>query len=839
MSFRDCLTNAHAQGMLTDDDLKKAHRMYDDIARRYARDFGPGGGAAQAAKATLDAIERAALEKKRALMLQRQALKNTAARIDAQFTVKGDADPAGGLDSLMDADDLNNSNIPAYRQHYEAILGRAHGKMAAVLETFRPTLTGARRNKAMVENVARELHGEKTGDAAASELAKAWSQTAEWLRLRFNAAGGHIGRLETWGLPHSHDSLKVRQMGRDAWVDYIAPLLDSERMLDRDTGLAFTPERLREVLGETYDQIAQQGWAKRNPQQRALGSTIASRHADARFLVFKDADSWLAYDARLGSADPYNAMVGHLDSMARDIAAMELFGPSATATLHYVEQTTLKRAAELDAKDGGNIHTDRAQAMARRMWNGWDIMRGNANRPVNGFWANALATTRTLLGAAQLGKAAIGAVSDLNYQRIAAQMNGLDAARQVSRYVGLLNPGNDADRQIALRAGLIGDNYTHLALAQKRYSDTLMGADFAQRLSHTVMTATGLSPWTQAGRWAFGMEFMGTLADNAGKTLDQLNPALRGVLERHGFSAGDWNIMRKAEIYESEGARFLRAEEIAQRDERLADRLLGMIAAEREYAVPTYSLRGNAAIYGKGVEPGTVVGELVRSPFMYKSFGITLLNTHLRRRALEFMMAPDLASKSRVAARGLDFAVSSMVMGGLVYQLKAISAGRDPAPMLNKDGSFLSPKFLGASFLQSGGIGVFSDFFFTDLNSYGRGLPETLAGPVGAFAGDTINLTLGNALQAAGGQDPKIAQDAINYVRRYTPGGNIWYSQLAVSRLFYDRLSLWADPRARANMRRIEGKYRSEFGQGLWWRGGQLAPDRAPDISNSLTEARQ
>jgi hypothetical protein len=626
-------------------------------------------------------------------------------------------------------------------------------------------------------------------------------------------------------------------MGREGWIDAIIPLLDTERMLDRETGLPFAPDELRRVLGEVWDNIATEGWASRTPQQRAIGSSLSSRRSDPRFLIFRDADAWMTYDARFGGADPFSAMIGHLDGMARDIAAMELFGPNPTATLHYVEQLVKKRAAERDAEGGGREHMKRADSMARRMWNAWDIMRGTANRPVNATWANALATARTLLGSMQLGRAAIGAISDLNYHRIAAQMNGLDASRQMGRFLKLLNPADQADRMMAARAGLIAENWTHMAIAQKRYTDELLGAEFAQRLSHTVMTATGLSPWTQAGRWAFGMEFMGTLADHAGRDFAALPPPLKTALGRYGFSAADWDVMRSATLYDFKGSKFLRAEEVAEKSERLADRLLGMIAAEREYAVPSYSLRGMAMIYGKGTEPGTIIGELVRSPFMYKSFGITLMQTHLRRRAVELLTAPDLAARSRAAARGLDLIVSSLVMGALVYQLKAIASGRDPAPMFNKDGTFIDPKFLGAAFSQSGGVGVFSDFFFTDFNSFGRGLAETFSGPIVNVATDLGKLTVGNAAELVEGKKMNLGREAVDFARRYTPGGNMWYLQLALSRLVYDRLALWADPDARARMYRLEQKYRNQFGQDTWWRGGQTAPTRAPQLGNAFEEA--
>jgi hypothetical protein len=77
----------------------------------------------------------------------------------------------------------------------------------------------------------------------------------------------------------------------------------------------------------------------------------------------------------------------------------------------------------------------------------------------------------------------------------------------------------------------------------------------------------------------------------------------------------------------------------------------------------------------------------------------------------------------------------------------------------------------------------------------------------------------------------------VDFAHRYQPGGNIWYAQLALSRLVYDRLQLWADPDARTRMYQLERQYRNEFGQELWWRPGAVAPARGPDLSNALMEA--
>ncbi len=826
MSFRDCLDEAFAQGLLDEKDKARATVLYDKIARRYARDFGPGAGAPAAAAATLDALREAATLRHLRAMLQRSASKDTLKAIRAHLDVRGREDWSGGLVGLMDEGD--GDKRVGYRQHHQAVLGQIHARMSSVLEAFRPTFTGGTRAPALMANVVRELFGRDTGDTAARELATAWREAAEYARLRMNAAGGDIGKLLDWGLPQAHDSLKVRRAGKAAWIGYVLPRLDAARMIDRETSLPFERPELERVLGEVYDNVAQDGWARRSPQQRAMGGSVADRRSDPRFLVFKDADNWLEYQSRFGETDAFSTMAGHADSMARDIAAMELFGPSPAATLHFTEQSVLKRAAERDAETGGTAFTDRAVRQAHLMWNGWDILRGTASRPIDTRLANGFYVLRNTLGSALLGKAAISAFAgDLATQRLAAKMNGLNEWRLVGRYAKMMDPANAEHRRLAVRMGLIADAWSSMAIAQRRFAGDFTGPMWSRRLSHTIMNASLLSPWTQAGRWAFGMEFFGTLADHAGLALDRLPAPLRNALERHNISARDWEGMRSAQIFEHEGAHFLRPDDVAQIDGKLADKMLAMVHAETEFAIPSFSVRGEAHFLGRGREPGTIVGEVVRSGLLFRSYGVTFAATHLRRQAMQFTAASGGTAKARALASTLDMLISVSVMGALALQLKQITAGRDPRPMN-------SLAFAGAAFMQGGGFGVFGDFLFTGINAYGKGLPETVAGAPISFMSDAIGLTAGNLFELAQGKDTHFAGEALRFGTSYMPGRSLWYSELILQRLLFDRIALWTDPRAPARMRALESKYRREFGQDYWWRPGRLAPDRAPDFSRML-----
>jgi hypothetical protein len=176
-----------------------------------------------------------------------------------------------------------------------------------------------------------------------------------------------------------------------------------------------------------------------------------------------------------------------------------------------------------------------------------------------------------------------------------------------------------------------------------------------------------------------------------------------------------------------------------------------------------------------------------------------------------------------------DLILSTTLMGALAMQLKEMAKGRDPRPMTDAE-------FWGAAMLQGGGLGLFGDFMFSNLNRYDRGLAETIAGPVVGLAGDIKNLTIGNVIEAVNGDDTNVASEFINFAARYTPGSSLWYVRLAMERMVIDQAKMWVDPKARQKMRRLETNYKKNYGQKYWWRPGKTSPSRAPDLSNILEQ---
>ncbi|MGL4396610.1 MAG: hypothetical protein ACRCS9_08740 [Hyphomicrobium sp.] len=931
MSLRDCIKSAVDQKEITLEEGQALEKRYDALVKRL---FSKG-----AAKAQLIAeLEAEAIERKRRALLTEQARQTVEPEILNHRDKDGRQNPAEAFVLLHEHfgqakfEDLENKRL--------AILGQAHAKMEGLLHDLRKgAVTGdLRRRRAAVaarmDNVVSELFGQGSGDDAAKALAAAWTDVAEDLRQRFNAAGGAIRKLERWGLPQYHNPEALLTAGREGWISRIAPLLDLDKMSHPITGAKMTADELRDSLRAIWDRITTDGWIDREPTGAAVGKgAMFKQHADHRFLHFKDAKAWLTYARDFGEGDPFAAMMAHVGSMARDIAAMERLGPNPEAMRNYLKQLVQKQAAmvrpvartleeqtltlrELSAKltkpvaqyetlvqrhgeilaelhairskykpewggkaskrDKGKmqrlneelarvqdglapwtsgkraiVETD--QAVAKQIdtllddmktavpWPDdarptvtaqtaifkademWAAQRGGLNTPVNSKMANTLDAARAVVTSAVLGSAALSAVTDVAFGKAARGFAGLPKST-MSVLSGVVSQFSPANRREAVRAGLILDSAVHAMHRQARYAGSLSSKTWTGFLADRVIGLQGLSAWTQAGKHAFGMALQAELADRVGLPLAQVPDVLRNTLERHGITAAEWDQIRASALYEPEpGATFLRPAEIAKaHGSKLAEKYLAMILRETRYAVPEPTVRSSVFLKG-GARPGTLVGELARGFAQFKSFGVAVVMLHGGR------TAQTVAGSGRAA--GAKYAgallISSAIFGALAIQLKEVVNGRDPRDMTK-------PEFWGAASLQGGGWGIWGDFLFADVNRFGGGLSDTVAGPLVGFANDARKLTIGNIIELAQGNDTKAGKEAVAFGSRYMPGSSLWYTRAAWERIVVDQLHELADPHARQAFRAKIANRKREYGNGFWWAPGENRPSRGPRLENAV-----
>lgn len=825
ISIHDCVRAAREQGALSKAEARRLLDLYASYRRHFEADGDPM--APHAAIEALVALLRAeGFQKKRRLALTAQHLEQLEADLTAHRNASGSADIAAA--SIAKLEHHGTAGFPSAEGRRLAILGEAHARMRGLLSEFRRGAVmgdnlrvgsrqiSFRHNRARLDNVVREAFGEDSGDAAARQLARAWTETADWLRDRFNRAGGAIGHLEKWGLPQYHDARALRHVGKEAWIAAIRPRLAPERMSHPLTGRPVTEDELGDVLSEIWDTIATEGWHRREPSMQPFGrGAISGQRAEHRFLVFRSADDWMAYAADFGHGDPFAAMMRHVSMMSRDIAHMEILGPNPNGTIEYLKQRITRAAA-----GGTPAELSRASRSVARLESMWSHMRGAMETPVGTGVADTMAAARNLVTASVLGSAAISSLSDLGTQMVARRFIGLPAARTIA---DIVRQFSSASHEEARAAGLILQHAQQSFGRQARYVGTLTGPDWSAYLVDRVLTWSGLTPWTQASRDAMGLAIMHELGRRASLPFDALPAPLReNLLGAWGFGRAEWDAMRTHVHTTPEGLPLLRGPDISLADEGLASRFMEMIHAQLEFATPTSSVRARTLLIGDQ-RPGTFWGEVMRSFAQFKSFGAVIATVNAQRVAM-LIQNPERAMQARGAAYAGALLISTTLFGALAAQLKQIAGGRDPRDMS-------TGAFWGAAMLQGGGLGIYGDFLFSDVNRYGGSFAGMIPGPTIEKLSEVWQLTAGNAITAAAGGDVNVGRDLTRALRGMTPGGTLWYARLGYERLVLDQLQYLTDPGANRSFKARQTWWRRNTGQDYYWRPGETAPRRGPALA--------
>jgi hypothetical protein len=131
-------------------------------------------------------------------------------------------------------------------------------------------------------------------------------------------------------------------------------------------------------------------------------------------------------------------------------------------------------------------------------------------------------------------------------------------------------------------------------------------------------------------------------------------------------------------------------------------------------------------------------------------------------------------------------------------------------------------------------LGLYGDFLFSANSKHGGSMLSSIQGPVFGLAEEGLNLTQGNLIQLAQGQDTHVYAEAIKFIRGITPGTSLWYAKGAFDHMIFHQMQEYFSPGYLSTM---QARARREFGQSYWWQpGGDLSDAREPDWTKALGE---
>jgi hypothetical protein len=824
MTIARCIPGLLEAGELSEDQAKRAQELYDGHAAELARDMSPAAAEAAATRRTLDALDFEAIEKRRRTLLQVKAQDFADEWLTRGGEHWGGGDRGGGgYGNVPGGGPIGPVNpkagktlIALVEARRRAIEGEAFGHMAQVLRRHRAIVPGQLRHAAELDELGMEAFGEDSGSLAAREAVGAVRETQEWLRLRANAAGANIAKLEKRGFATHHDSRKVAEAGFDAWWAAERRRWDVERMVDEETGQPFTDAKLYAVAREVYATIASDGAIDRAPG--SVGKlSFANRMGQHRFIHYKSYADWKASQAAYGSGTAFDALLGEVKGMARSIAAMELLGPNPDATVRFVRDRV---AGDPELFEPGRLRKrDKASSQGKVIQRLWDEYTGALRQPENRAIAYAFSTYRGLASAAKLGSSPVTATTDIGYGMATRRFNGLPEAGIVRDYVKLMNPADPSHRLAAAYLSFVPEVWTSAVSGQSRFLVEELTGEFGRRVSDGVLRAAGLSAITEAGRQAHGLVTFIHATMTRATPYAELEPAWRAALQRYRIGEAEWDLIRGSQTEKLDnGLDLLTPASIG--DNEAKNRFLEMAHNEQDFAVPSPDLE-TRSLLNVQARKGTLTGELLRSsPLFLRTFLIASMLRHGGR------MVEQAGVRGKVGY-ALSVAIPVTVMGVLAQQLYEIANGRDPRPMdpSTKEGR----NTWGAGFLKGGALSMLGDLIGLTAQGKYMSATEYAAGPLAGDVDRAISAGwgVGTGKKHAGSR-------VLQLVKENTPGGNVWYTRLLTDRLLADQIQRSIDPDY-ADIQLLRERAAEKNGQEFYWAPGETAPARAPNLYNAVT----
>ncbi|MFT3720419.1 hypothetical protein [Pseudorhodoferax sp.] len=405
-------------------------------------------------------------------------------------------------------------------------------------------------NPVMTRDVVREVFGQadgRTGNAAAKAAARAWLDTIEGLRLRFNAAGGNVGKLRDVGyLPNLWETARVARETAESFADFLLPRTDRSAYVKED-GRFMTDAEIRDMLRAAHATLASDGLNQSEPGAFRGTGARSNRGSQHRVIHLRDGDAWMEAMDRYGEGSLYDAMMGHVGGISRDIGLTERYGPNPEQ--QFRAQNDLAERA-----DGAGTLQNRSVGNTPRAY--WSLVNGAASTPENRIAAMVGENARNIQTAAKLGGAVLSSVTDMATIATTLHFNRLPYFDMLSNIKKQLNP----EVRSFLRAhGVIGET---LVSTLNRWTGDHMTHNLTGRVAGSVMKLSLMNAWTDGLRNAFSMTMMHGLSRMAKKSWGQLDEWDRYLLQRKGITEQEWAIVQKAEPTVHDGYAMLTPEAI-------------------------------------------------------------------------------------------------------------------------------------------------------------------------------------------------------------------------------------------------------------------------------------
>lgn len=667
--------------------------------------------------------------------------------------------------------------------------------------------------------------GGVTGDANALKIAQL---VRKWQRVAvegLNREGAWIRDYAGYLARSTHDADRIRRAGSAQWQqDLLSPAFDVD--IERTFG---SVEAATRALPELWMDFATGNHVRFDDDltDAAIpGMNVAKKASASREIHFRSAAGWMAYNAKYGTGNLRQTVVGSLDQAARWTALMREFGTNPRAAFE----------ADLQwVEDHWRHQPERVARFQRRrhaLQIRFDYLDGTADMPVNRLTAQITSGWMALQRMAKLGSAPLSALSDVATKAAELRYQG----------VGLLERWSSSITAYAQGRGAVGSERREVLDLLRAGTDGVVGRiagrfDRIDTPTGTLATLenmfhrlTGLTAMTDRQRMDAEFIMARHLGTRKNRQWAGLEPEVQRILRSFRIGPQEWDLLRSVDWKQVNGRNYLTPERARLIDDATVEAILrqegrlrddagsATVQAEiRRYKEDLalkvhayYSDRGTYAVLEagareraillQGARPGSPLGIAMRLFAQFKSFPVAMITRAWGREVHGGQ------GRMGAAAGIVQLLVASTVLGYVNMMTRDLLKGRNP-----RDPS--DPRTWLQAFVAGGGASLYGDFAFGEFSRFGRSALASLAGPTLGQIDDIMEL-VGRVRR---GEDPWA--QGFRFALSNTPGQNIWWSRWAVDYLLLYQIQEALSP---GYLRRMERRVQRENDQTFWLRPSEV-----------------
>lgn len=715
----------------------------------------------------------------------------------------------------------------SFESKYEANKLLYGSMVADVLDPISPKMLGAISEKKISTEVVKDYwnlvtgKGARSSDDSVRKSAEAIDKLFTRGAVDFDKLGGDVVGRRDYLLGLFSNPRKMLTAGKDyaesktLWIKDVKALgLDIDHIKEQVPGIRVTNENMDKFLDKVYDSTISGGLVDIGDFiPKGLRST-ANKRKQPRILRFTTPEAWINYQEKYGKGDLFNVITGYVDSISRDVAGLETYGPSPEA----FKNSLIRKAANLDPSNAAKL---KSQVEADFAFN----LNANKIAPYPTL-LTVTSNSRSLMASASLGSAVIPAVVNdmLGLGQVARRMRGLPAINgTASAFKNLFKPGMPERSVAAAQLGLLTDVFLNAQRSSLSAIDNAYGSKVFKTMANGTLKMTGLIRATEAQRLAHTYEVGFDVAKVAmDGSFDAIPDRMRNWLSSRGIDKTALDRIKEVGIdninYHGTDLQIVNANKMFMskdpKDVEIAKSLAALFADIKEGTSPSFN--PNAEKLWSELNKNWLGAIFSGTARTFTGYVSGAWRQHLK---------PSLyLAKEGSLGPLTNYILATSVLGVVSTQLRDIAQGKDPAKL---DGNLLL-----RGMATGGTMSIFSDMIASAGESYGRGYTDRFFAPASMY-GKAWDLVGGNIGKAIKGKDTTVKEDAVRLLQSMTPGQNGWYTGLAMKRLMFDQLRMMANDKRAKAFEKQTTRQKNE-GQPYWWEPGKLVPERAPDFMNAL-----